>query len=144
MKFFCSLVLLSPGRLLLLITSHTHTPHTLRLRMKLLALVLLLSAFSSLTFTEVMENLTEWKSSEKCGKFFIPNPKDQNDVIVPTVFPEGQYKMICQRWENKYRFATLYDTRSRIPVYSAYTYYQSSGNIKDNYWKIEPQVSLCV
>lgn len=32
------------------------------------------------------------------------------------------YKAICQRFENKYRFATLYDTGHKIPVFSAIKY----------------------
>ncbi|XP_053355445.1 endonuclease domain-containing 1 protein-like [Clarias gariepinus] len=104
--------------------------------MKLVALVLLLSAFSSMTLTEVVENINEWKS--KCHDFFIPNPKDQNDVITPTVF--NTHKKICQSWKNKYRFATLYDTERKIPVYSAYTFAQEVETKRKNFWKYEPQL----
>ncbi|KAI5108656.1 endonuclease domain-containing 1 protein-like, partial [Silurus meridionalis] len=48
---------------------------------------------------------------------------------------------ICQRWNNNYRFATVYDTERRIPVYSAYTFLQKGGSDRDDEWKIEPQVS---
>ncbi|XP_034154746.2 uncharacterized protein LOC113523686 [Pangasianodon hypophthalmus] len=106
--------------------------------MKLLALVLLLSAFSSLTLTEVEDSLSSFK--ERCHDFFIPNPKNKNDVIVPTIFKGHQYKKICQRWKNKYRFATVYDTEKRIPVYSAYTFLQKENTTRRNRWKIEPQL----
>ncbi len=32
----------------------------------------------------------------------------------------NHYKLICQKYKNAYRFATLYDTAKKIPVYSAY------------------------
>ncbi|KAB5584653.1 hypothetical protein PHYPO_G00109980 [Pangasianodon hypophthalmus] len=106
--------------------------------MKLLALVLLLSAFSSLTLTEVVNSSSSFK--EHCPSFFIPNPENQNDIIIPTIFPGDQYRMICQRWNNDYRFATVYDTERRIPVYSAYTFSKEGNTKKSNEWKIEPQL----
>ncbi|KAG7327028.1 hypothetical protein KOW79_010429 [Hemibagrus wyckioides] len=99
--------------------------------MKLLPLVFLLSSFSSLTLTEVVDSF-----EKACGDFFIRN---ENGIIIPTIFPGDQYKMICQLWENKYRFATVYDTVRRIPVYSAYTFSGKEKSKKINYWKIEPQ-----
>ncbi|KAI5091162.1 endonuclease domain-containing 1 protein-like, partial [Silurus meridionalis] len=107
--------------------------------MKLLALVLLLSSFSSLTLMEVVD------SFNNCSSFFVKNPKDQNTIIVPTVFTDARYKMICQRWKNNYRFATVYDTVRRIPVYSAYTFSKQVETTRNDNWKIEPQVNeLCV
>lgn len=40
----------------------------------------------------------------------------------PQVLPEmtKTSKCLCQRYNNKYHFATLYDTAMKIPVYSAY------------------------
>ncbi|KAI5091163.1 endonuclease domain-containing 1 protein-like [Silurus meridionalis] len=105
--------------------------------MKLLALVLLISAFSSLTLMEVVNDF----SSRKCSEFFI---KNQNHIITPTVLEGEQYERICQRWKNVYRFATLYDTNNRIPVYSAYKYYgiDPPGRKKNKTvsWKNEPQL----
>ncbi|KAI5613747.1 endonuclease domain-containing 1 protein [Silurus asotus] len=104
--------------------------------MKLLALVLLLSALFSLTHMELVEHF----HNSRCSEFFIKSPK-QKHVITPTVLKGNQYKRICQRWENEYRFATLYDTKNRIPVYSAYKYNgkdpPSQGNEE---WKNEPQL----
>ncbi|XP_027034344.2 endonuclease domain-containing 1 protein-like [Tachysurus fulvidraco] len=100
--------------------------------MKLLALVLLLSSFSSLILMEVVNSF-----NESCSDFFIQN---ENDIIIPTIFPGCQYKTICQRWENKYRFATVYDTVRRIPVYSAYTFLQAGKTVRRDEWKIEPQL----
>ncbi|KAB5584651.1 hypothetical protein PHYPO_G00109960 [Pangasianodon hypophthalmus] len=103
--------------------------------MKLLALVLLLSAFSSLTLTEVVNSF-----KQSCPSFFIRNPEKKSDIIVPTIFKGHQYKKICQRWKNEYRFATMYDTKRRIPVYSAYTFLQEGKTKRIDEWKIEPQL----
>ncbi|XP_053083524.1 endonuclease domain-containing 1 protein-like [Pangasianodon hypophthalmus] len=103
--------------------------------MKLLALMLLLSVFSSLTLTEVVSSFKKY-----CPSFFIQNPENRNDSIIPTIFPGDQYRMICQRWKNKYRFATVYDTKRRIPVYSAYTFLQEGKTKRSKVWKIEPQL----
>ncbi|KAK2857390.1 hypothetical protein Q7C36_005310 [Tachysurus vachellii] len=103
--------------------------------MKLLALVLLLSTFSSLTLTEVVNDF-----QNSCPVFFIRSPNGKQ-IIPPTVFKGYQYKQICQRLNNLYTFATLYDTKNRIPVYSAYTF--SGGDptlIRKEEWKNEPQL----
>ncbi|KAK3574488.1 hypothetical protein QTP86_008082 [Hemibagrus guttatus] len=103
--------------------------------MKLLPLVLLLSSFSSLTLMEVVPDVMSFEKA--CGDFFIRN---ESDIIIPTIFSGRQYKMICQRWKNKYRFATVYDTVRRIPVYSAYTLLQAGETKRRNVWKIELQL----
>ncbi|KAI5108657.1 endonuclease domain-containing 1 protein-like [Silurus meridionalis] len=103
--------------------------------MKLLALVLLLSAFSSLSLTEVVNSFIQ-----ACPWFFFQNPEIHTDIIVPTVFTGHQYKTICQRWKNNYRFATVYDTERRIPVYSAYTFLEQKQIQRTDEWKIEPQL----
>ncbi|XP_047669258.1 endonuclease domain-containing 1 protein-like [Tachysurus fulvidraco] len=103
--------------------------------MKLLALVFLLFYFSSPTLTEVVKSF-----EQSCPQFFIPNPDKPSDIIIPTVFPGWQYKKICQRWQGKFRFATVYDTVRRIPVYSAYTFSQEGETRRTKTWKIEPQL----
>ncbi|KAK2857387.1 hypothetical protein Q7C36_005306 [Tachysurus vachellii] len=103
--------------------------------MKFLALVLLLSTFSSLTLTEVVKDFQ--KSS--CSKFFIRSPNGKQ-IIPPTVFKGYQYKQICQLLNNKYTFATLYDTIRRIPVYSAYTFSGGDPAVRNEVWKNEPQL----
>ncbi|XP_058258303.1 endonuclease domain-containing 1 protein-like isoform X1 [Hemibagrus wyckioides] len=103
--------------------------------MKLLTLVLLFFSFSSLSLTEVVNSF-----KQSCPNFCIRNPKKPSDIIIPTIFSGDQYKMIYLRWKTEYRFATVYDTERRIPVYSAYTF---SGKVKTNrinVWKIEPQL----
>ncbi|KAF5882869.1 endonuclease domain-containing 1 protein-like [Clarias magur] len=113
------------------------TPRTLCIRMKLLPLVLLLPTFFLLTLTEVAKDLNDWKKN--CKDFFFHNPRNPDDIIIPTIFQGPQYKMICQLWKGKYRFATLYDTQKRIPVYSASRYIKKQKTKRRSIWKFEPQ-----
>ncbi|XP_060774059.1 endonuclease domain-containing 1 protein-like [Neoarius graeffei] len=101
--------------------------------MKLLALVLLLATFSSPILTEVVEAFNK----NTCSDSFIHIKKD---IITPTIFKGYQYKKICQRWANAYRFATLYDTQQRIPVYSAYRFTGQQDTIRNEEWKNEPEL----
>ena len=47
---------------------------------------------------------------------------------------------LCQRFANRYHFATLYDTAQRIAVYSAYRFQPSNGGGREKRWFVEPQV----
>ncbi|NXG10543.1 ENDD1 protein, partial [Sakesphorus luctuosus] len=47
---------------------------------------------------------------------------------------------ICQRYKNRYHFATLYDRDLRIPVYSAYVYQPRPGSRPTVPWMLEPQL----
>lgn len=50
-------------------------------------------------------------------------------------------KKICQRYADKPRYVTLYDTKKRIPIYSAYTFKKTEGDRRVDYpWMYEPQV----
>ena len=111
--------------------------------MKLIALLLL--GLVSLVEGEVVKSF-----ASSCPDFFI---KDQNNKPVsPTVLvsrkrdkngkPIPRYKQICQKYENKYRYATLYDTHNRIPVYSAYKFTGYTQLTRRTTWMIEPQVGL--
>ncbi|NWR86542.1 ENDD1 protein, partial [Furnarius figulus] len=46
---------------------------------------------------------------------------------------------ICQRYSNRYHYATLYDREERIPVYSAYIYQPGPGK-RHRTWMVEPQL----
>lgn len=75
---------------------------------------------------------------KECKGFFF------NEVI-PRGFPKDQnrYKSICQKYKNKYHFATLYDTKNKIPVYSAYkltTFCRDRLPNRPNKWFMEPQL----
>ncbi|KAJ7984615.1 hypothetical protein DPEC_G00356610 [Dallia pectoralis] len=48
---------------------------------------------------------------------------------------------ICQRYENQYRFASLYRRQRRSPVFSAYIYSQPEGKRPSSDWKFEPQLA---
>lgn len=56
---------------------------------------------------------------------------------------EGHVK-ICQRSEGAQRFATLYSTRHRIPVYSAFRAPRLAPGGTEQRWLVEPQVSEVV
>ncbi|KAM9375844.1 endonuclease domain-containing 1 protein-like [Pholidichthys leucotaenia] len=61
--------------------------------------------------------------------------------IVPGTKPSTDYRQICQIYENSYCFATLYDTRNKIPVYSAYVLDGNGGGGGPvDFWMVEPQV----
>ncbi|XP_068174229.1 endonuclease domain-containing 1 protein-like [Antennarius striatus] len=47
---------------------------------------------------------------------------------------------LCQRFVNRYHFATLYDTTRRIAVYSAYHFQPSNGGGRERRWFVEPQL----
>ncbi|KAM9447080.1 endonuclease domain-containing 1 protein-like [Clarias gariepinus] len=106
--------------------------------MKLLVLGFLLQVFGNRARGEVVQSF-----NNTCPDFFIPKPSDQNVHYPPTVLQDDQnpnrYQQICQRWQGSYRYATLYDTKARIPVYSAY-YYVGYHKVDKADWKIEPQL----
>ena len=53
-------------------------------------------------------------------------------------------KYICQGYKDHARFASVFDTRFRIPVYSAYQIKKLNGKVKEEggstTWKYEPQL----
>ncbi|XP_036413384.1 endonuclease domain-containing 1 protein-like [Colossoma macropomum] len=99
--------------------------------MNLLASVLLLLALSGCS-SEVVDDF-----KKTCPDFFA-NPEGTQSP--PTVFTGNDYKQICQILDNKYEYATLYDTANRIPVYSAYKFEGLMGCKRRNNWYIEPQL----
>ncbi|XP_071234419.1 endonuclease domain-containing 1 protein-like [Salvelinus alpinus] len=83
----------------------------------------------------------------ECKKFFMEGttPNLPGILVNGTVQNQGQnqnrYKPICQKFNNIYRFATLYDTTNRIPVFSAYTFTgPPTGPRPNQHWMIEPQL----
>ncbi|XP_058476993.1 endonuclease domain-containing 1 protein-like [Solea solea] len=48
---------------------------------------------------------------------------------------------ICQRYDNQYRFATLYSRARRSPWFSAYVYTLPQGKRPLSFWKFEPQLA---
>ncbi|CAL8326691.1 unnamed protein product [Lota lota] len=61
----------------------------------------------------------------------------------PRGYPSSDsFKKICQQYEDQPRYVTLYDTRKRIPIYSAYTFKKSDGEKTVDFpWMFEPQLA---
>ncbi|XP_050959647.1 endonuclease domain-containing 1 protein-like [Labeo rohita] len=89
--------------------------------------VLMLSLLSSGS-PKVVQNF-----ESECDVFFA-NKKS------PTGFPVKQYEKICQTLNNVVYYATLYDTVSKIPVFSAYKFEGLKDCTRLNKWYIEPQL----
>ncbi|XP_064787003.1 endonuclease domain-containing 1 protein-like [Oncorhynchus masou masou] len=81
-----------------------------------------------------------------CETFFLDGttPNLPGIFVGGMVHNQGQnqnrYKLICQKYNNIYRFATLYDTTNRIPVFSAYTFSGKVVGRPKQSWMIEPQL----
>lgn len=61
----------------------------------------------------------------------------------PRGYLSNSFKKICQRYEDKPRYVTLYDSHKHVPIYSAYTFKKSDGEKKVDFpWMFEPQVSV--
>ncbi|XP_012705747.2 endonuclease domain-containing 1 protein-like [Fundulus heteroclitus] len=60
----------------------------------------------------------------------------------PTGLEHHSVKYICQFYNKKPRYVTLYSTEDHIPIYSAYTFKRSDGEkCIDVPWMYEPQLS---
>ncbi|XP_045921081.1 endonuclease domain-containing 1 protein-like [Micropterus dolomieu] len=104
-----------------------------------LAALLLLSIVP--TAAEVVRSMSD------CAEFLLQQTPPQ----IPGILEEGEildqnrYRPICQTWMNTRRFVTLYDTKNKIPVFSAYKY--RGKHVEDpkegrgkHPWKTEPQL----
>ncbi|XP_050195201.1 endonuclease domain-containing 1 protein-like [Myiozetetes cayanensis] len=78
---------------------------------------------------EVVQSL-----SNICDQFFY-----QKTIATKGLEPQDP-AWICQRYKNQYFFATLYDRRERIPVYSAYIYNPGTAKGITPEWMVEPQL----
>ncbi|XP_064512643.1 endonuclease domain-containing 1 protein-like [Pseudopipra pipra] len=69
-----------------------------------------------------------------CNQFFYQN-------VPPAKGLEPQNPAwICQTFKNQRFYATLYDKKERIPVYSAYIYQYDAGKRATPEWMVEPQL----
>lgn len=94
----------------------------------LLLLFLLSASWSNMpTNGEVVHSF-----EANCPQFFLRETP-------PVIRHPPRSVRICQRYQNLYRFATLYDEDNRIPVYSAYIYNPGKAK-RPKKWMIEPQV----
>ena len=120
---------------------------TLKLFLSIASIWILLFDNGNEVFGEVVKKFVE---QEDCLDFFLYQTEPKN-------FPKVEnYKRICQKVKNasdesegrepggKYSFATLYDTKNKIPVYSAYTLGECVERPKEEIgslpWNIEPQL----
>ncbi|CAM4639052.1 unnamed protein product [Leuciscus chuanchicus] len=89
------------------------------------------------------------ESFKTCSQFFF---KDKPPMIPGILensvsMDQNRYRIICQKYikDDKdlqiYRFATLYDTTNKIPIFSAYKYTGHAGKRpKCPKWRTEPQL----
>ncbi|NXL33648.1 ENDD1 protein, partial [Glaucidium brasilianum] len=94
-------------------------------------LLLLLQVSASCLWLGHGEVVTSFESS--CPQFFF-RETPPNEALEPE-----SPAWICQRYNNQYYFATLYDRNRRIPVYSAYLYQPGPGK-RPKTWLVEPQL----
>lgn len=91
-------------------------------------LCVLIGSFLGLNHGDVVSDFSE------CLKYFYKGKVPQWGSDMPGA------ARLCQRFQNRFHFATLYDTHHRIAVYSAYVFEPSNGGGRENRWFVEPQV----
>lgn len=103
-------------------------------------LFVIISVLLVLGFPFIMTEVVE--SFSTCSDFFLKDqPPDIKDVLNNSASQDNnRYKLICQRYDNEYRFASLYDTMKRIPIFSAYKYTGHYDEKPHLPWMVEPQV----
>ncbi|KAK5608670.1 hypothetical protein CRENBAI_022035 [Crenichthys baileyi] len=92
------------------------------------ALLFLLAWFGGLIDGEVSNDFSH------CLDFFY-------NKTPPTGTSEG-YTPICQCYRNRYRFATLYHSQNRSPLFSAYILSLADGKRPKPKWMYEPQLAF--
>ncbi|XP_010746584.3 endonuclease domain-containing 1 protein [Larimichthys crocea] len=85
--------------------------------------------------TSAVRGKVEQELSPECREFlYMETP--------PSGLEHHSLQFICQRYNKKARYVTLYNTVDHIPIYSAYTYKRSDGEkCVDVPWMYEPQLS---
>ncbi|XP_067410793.1 endonuclease domain-containing 1 protein-like [Emydura macquarii macquarii] len=94
-----------------------------------LALLGFASLWAGLALAEVVSNFS------KCNEYFYKGTE-------PKGFDDQNRAKICQQYSDKHNFATFYDKKSRIPVWSAYTMLEENcPETERKVWMVEPQLS---
>ncbi|KAM9335726.1 endonuclease domain-containing 1 protein-like [Symphorus nematophorus] len=100
-----------------------------------------LAAFLFLTIVPTVAEVVN--AVADCNQYLLQNkPPELPGILVDgNIQDQNRYKPICQTFDNKPRFLTLYDITNKIPVFSAYKYIgiEDKGR-PTGYWKIEPQL----
>ncbi|NWX95703.1 ENDD1 protein, partial [Nothoprocta ornata] len=68
----------------------------------------------------------------ECNVFF-------SGRVPPEGFSEPFHVKICQQYNKEPRFATLYSTKDKIPLYSAFKYTKAAQSEEED-WLVEPQI----
>ncbi len=114
---------------------------SVQMKMCLFVVSVLLVLDFPIIMTEVVD------SFNTCKDFFL----NGQPPVIPGILDNSvsqdnnRYKLICQKYKNAYRFATLYDTANKIPVFSAYKYTEKGNFTRpNNKWMIESQVMFFI
>ncbi|XP_056597817.1 endonuclease domain-containing 1 protein-like [Triplophysa dalaica] len=94
-----------------------------------------------LTFPAVIPEVVDFS---RCSGFFFEGKSPViTDILENSKSQKDEYKTICQKYKSVYRFATLFDTTNRIPVFSAYTVtVDRQIERPDSTWMNEPQLEV--
>lgn len=96
--------------------------------------VVALCAFLPLLLFVHADVVERFEDVPECTMFFYKEKVPAWGATTPGV------ARLCQRFVNRYHFATLYDTNHRIAVYSAYQFQPSNGGGRETRWFVEPQL----
>lgn len=112
----------------------------MQMKMCLFVISVLLVFGLPFIMTEVVD------SFNTCSQFFFnKQPPVIPGILKNSVSKNNRYKLICQKYNNAYRFATLYDTTNRIPVFSAYKYTEKGYFKRPNKeWMTESEVMFFI
>ncbi|KAK2899622.1 hypothetical protein Q8A73_012751 [Channa argus] len=99
-----------------------------------LSVVLLLSITP--TVTKVVQLMSD------CKGFLLDEriPEIPGILVDGKIQDQNRYKIICQTFNDKKRFVTLYDITNMIPVFSAYKYKGENKKKIKHSWMMEPQL----
>ncbi|XP_009292242.1 endonuclease domain-containing 1 protein [Danio rerio] len=107
--------------------------------------LLVISALLVFSFPFITPEVVD--SFSKCSQFFLNGePPVISGLLEGSVSLNDNHKIICQKYQNLYTFATFYSIKfserlpHRIPVFSAYKYTGSYKGRPRLSWMIEPQL----